>query len=401
MRFTIFTPTHDPKFLPRLERSLQAQTFKDFEWLVVPNNGVNPEDIEIKARIVPYQGATYHIGEIKRFCCRNALGEILVEVDHDDELPYDCLEELDKAFAPNIDFCYSNCIEILQNQSFCYDQIYGWETRPYTFKGQQFLETISFPPQPATYTSILWSPNHVRAWRKSFYDRIGGHNPELAAADDFELVVRTYIGGNIKFLDKCLYVYHRHSNNSYATGYLNNYIQTKTQDIYDNFIVQVVNKWCNASNLRKIDLCNGIYSPDGYENINVRACDLSHLPFPDESVGVFRGYDALQHLKNPTQIMREIYRCLAPNGWFFSETPSTDGRGAFQDPTHVSFWNANSFWYYTDYNFNQCIDCPVKFKSMRIKDYFPSEFHKINNIPYVRADLCKAVGRIPGGGMKI
>jgi hypothetical protein len=26
--------------------------------------------------------------------------------------------------------------------------------------------------------------------------------------------------------------------------------------------------------------------------------------------------------------------------------PSTDGRGAFQDPTHVSFWNINSFYYY-------------------------------------------------------
>ncbi len=27
--------------------------------------------------------------------------------------------------------------------------------------------------------------------------------------------------------------------------------------------------------------------------------------------------------------------------------PSTDGRGAFQDPTHVSFWNINSFMYYS------------------------------------------------------
>jgi hypothetical protein len=27
--------------------------------------------------------------------------------------------------------------------------------------------------------------------------------------------------------------------------------------------------------------------------------------------------------------------------------PSTDGRGAFQDPTHVSFWNANTFAYFS------------------------------------------------------
>ena len=31
-----------------------------------------------------------------------------------------------------------------------------------------------------------------------------------------------------------------------------------------------------------------------------------------------------------------------------SLTPSTDGRGAYQDPTHVAFYNENSFWYYTN-----------------------------------------------------
>ncbi len=33
---------------------------------------------------------------------------------------------------------------------------------------------------------------------------------------------------------------------------------------------------------------------------------------------------------------------LYDEGWFLSQTPSTDGRGAFQDPTHVSMWNSNS-----------------------------------------------------------
>jgi len=45
--------------------------------------------------------------------------------------------------------------------------------------------------------------------------------------------------------------------------------------------------------------------------------------------------------------MRETHRCLSPQGWLLSQTLSTDRRGAFQDPTHVSFWNSNSFWYYT------------------------------------------------------
>jgi hypothetical protein len=44
--------------------------------------------------------------------------------------------------------------------------------------------------------------------------------------------------------------------------------------------------------------------------------------------------------------MNEIWRILKPGGIVDISVPSTDGRGAFQDPTHVSFWNINSFMYY-------------------------------------------------------
>ena len=47
-------------------------------------------------------------------------------------------------------------------------------------------------------------------------------------------------------------------------------------------------------------------------------------------------------------LIEEIYRVLKPGGLFTSMTPSTDGRGAFQDPTHVSFWNRNSWLYFMD-----------------------------------------------------
>ena len=59
---------------------------------------------------------------------------------------------------------------------------------------------------------------------------------------------------------------------------------------------------------------------------------------------------ALRHayyFRNPIHTMQEAHRCLTPGGWFLTLPPSTDGRGAFQDPTHVSFWSSNSFWYYT------------------------------------------------------
>jgi SAM-dependent methyltransferase len=97
-------------------------------------------------------------------------------------------------------------------------------------------------------------------------------------------------------------------------------------------------------------------------------------------------------------VMNEIYRVLVPGGWLISRTPSTDGRGAFQDPTHVSFWNENSFWYYTrreQANFIRGLR--ARFQAKRLEQAFPSKWHEAHNILYVYADLVALKGqREPG-----
>jgi hypothetical protein len=70
-------------------------------------------------------------------------------------------------------------------------------------------------------------------------------------------------------------------------------------------------------------------------------------------------------------------------------TPSTDGRGAFQDPTHVSFWNSNSFWYYTRPEQARFIHSPVLFEANRVKNFYPSDWHREHQIVYVKADLTR------------
>ena len=69
----------------------------------------------------------------------------------------------------------------------------------------------------------------------------------------------------------------------------------------------------------------------------------------DNSVDEVRAFDFLEHiaLGRTVFVIEEIYRVLRPAGYFEHFTPSTDGRGAFQDPTHKSFWNINSWLYYT------------------------------------------------------
>lgn len=49
---------------------------------------------------------------------------------------------------------------------------------------------------------------------------------------------------------------------------------------------------------------------------------------------------------NPKMIMNECWRVLKMDGILDIVVPTTDGRGAFQDPDHKSFWNRNTFWYH-------------------------------------------------------
>lgn len=106
----------------------------------------------------------------------------------------------------------------------------------------------------------------------------------------------------------------------------------------------------------KIDLGCGANKAEGYFGIDSRACpgvDLvcdcnERIPLDDNVADEIVANDFLEHVRNDKRvhIMDEIWRILKPDGIFRSSTPSTDGRGAFQDPTHTAFWNENSFYYF-------------------------------------------------------
>ncbi len=77
-------------------------------------------------------------------------------------------------------------------------------------------------------------------------------------------------------------------------------------------------------------------------------CDLNEgIPYEAESADVILARHFLEHLSDPIKIMNEIWRVLRMGGEAHVIVPSTDGPGAFQDPTHKSFWNENSFLYYS------------------------------------------------------
>ena len=70
-------------------------------------------------------------------------------------------------------------------------------------------------------------------------------------------------------------------------------------------------------------------------------------PWDDSTVEFILAHDIIEHLPDKIHTMNEAWRVLAPGGVIEIGVPTTGGPGAFQDPTHVSYWNERSFLYYT------------------------------------------------------
>jgi hypothetical protein len=68
--------------------------------------------------------------------------------------------------------------------------------------------------------------------------------------------------------------------------------------------------------------------------------------------------------------MNEAFRVLAPGGIVDILVPTTDGRGAWCDRTHVSFWNIRSFRYYTELEMRQYVEaeCRCLFRIRMLQD---------------------------------
>jgi predicted SAM-dependent methyltransferase len=96
----------------------------------------------------------------------------------------------------------------------------------------------------------------------------------------------------------------------------------------------------------------------GYVNADIVAgpgvdlvCDLSRgIPYPDSVFDEVLAVDFIEHVAQDRTIhlMNEVWRVLAPGGVFRVHVPAAPGITAFQDPTHVSYWNEESFTYYED-----------------------------------------------------
>ena len=382
-------------YIDQAYQSLLAQTYSDWEWILLLNNGGKiGADIALDPRVHVYAGEGDAVGALKRQACEHAQGEYMLELDADDLLMPTALEQAVSTLRAGASFVYSNdaAFEDGTWAGSEFDPRYGWKSRPFRYQDHDLTEMITFAATPHSLRGIWWSPDHFRAWQAVDYRAIGGHDPTLRVGDDHDLCCRFYLTGrNMVHIDECLYLYRRHPAQTFRVR--NAAVQEQSWSNYAHYIIPMVESWARRSDLTLIDLGAAFGKPNGYVGLDLSGadidCDLRQgIPFPDSSVGVVRAYDFLEHLPDSVATMNEIWRVLVPGGWLLASVPSTRGCGAWQDPTHCSWWNPNSFLYYTDPSFGKFLrHLTARFQSSRVIEWFPSDWHRQNNVPYVDAQL--------------
>ncbi len=401
-RFSVFTPSHQPRFLDECLATLQAQTCPDWEWIVLLNGGARwrPERPDERIR-VEIADDIRGVGAAKRRACELARGEILVELDHDDLLAKACLEELGKAFDahPEAVLVYSNTALITEDRkpdNTRFNETHGWQYEEVNVDGRKLLQVLSMAPTPHNISYIWYAPNHVRAFRKESYEKAGGYDATRTVLDDQDLMCRLFHVGDFHHIPRCLYLQRMHAANTQRDPEVNAHIQRETVALYDRYIEANALAWTHRHGLLALDLGAAHRKPPGYlgvdqypgEGVDIVATLPGKLDLPDNSVGLMRAVDFLEHVPAKVPLINELYRLLAPGGMLLTMTPSSDGRGAYQDPTHVAYYNENSFWYYTDDQYRAFVpEIEAKFQKSRLVTYYPTEWHSEKNISYVVANL--------------
>ena len=242
-KFSIFTPTYDtrPDRLKRLYESLKNQTMGNWEWVVVDDSPgehtwkvlkeIADADYRVKIhRILPTSGG--NIGLVKRRAAMLCEGEWLFELDHDDALISNCLELCLSAATAHRDagFIYTDCCELYEDGEFKYydydrsgnwygreDNYYCWGYAGHTMvmaDGKEYLAHHTADINPRTIRYNIGMPNHARMWRRDVYHRIGGHNSKFPVADDFELIIRTFLNTKMIHVKEMLYLQYSDRNST-------------------------------------------------------------------------------------------------------------------------------------------------------------------------------------------
>ena len=255
---SFFTPIYNTGLkLWRTYESVKNQTYTNWEWVLVNDSNDNGVTLKIAeeisnldARVKVYD---FHkktggiVGESKYRAASLCNGIYLMELDHDDYITPDATSLMVEAFQkyPDCKFVYSDFAEIDENHnSLTYGDSFSFDYGSYRdeqFNGVNYKAVNTSNINPKTIRHIVGVPNHFRAWDRFFYHSIGGHNRRLSIADDYELIVRTFLKTKMVRIPKLLYLQFYHDSNTQNATRKD--IQRRVRSISNYYNEQIKNRF--------------------------------------------------------------------------------------------------------------------------------------------------------------
>jgi len=389
-KISVITPTNSNDWYFSARKSMMRQTEKDWEWIVLVNGDFKDNFFEndLRIKIIRSTSGSTKVGALKAEACSHVTTPYAVEFDHDDELHIDCLKLVLKAFeTTDAVFVYSDDAIVNKDGSAkVYGSYYGWKTYEDEFIGEK-SEILTAHVRPAlipqNVSRIIHAPDHVRAWTMDAYRAVGGHDSSLSVCDDLDLMQKLWIFSGARFhhIPKILYKYIVHGENTWLKR--NAEIQVLWNQMHDLKIHEMATAYCESRGTPYFSLEKNINDLSAIEEAGGK------WPYDDNSVGLITSNGGLEMLKKPIHIFNEAYRVLKHGGLFLIDVPYSGGEGAFH-PANKSQWALSSFWYYTkssNQSFIKHLGINCRFQEIKLGIYFPSDWHKKNNVSYVRAHL--------------
>jgi len=227
---SIFTPAYrtGSRFI-RAFNSVAAQSYKNWEWVIWDDSDDDGETAGMigehaaknhRIKLIRPQFHSGIIGEVKYNACMASRGDILVELDHDDELTPDALLHVVNASRkyPQCGFFYSDFAEVdAEMKPLRYPDGWGYGYGSYRneiYRGRTFLVAEAPNINAKTIRGLVAAPNHLRAWRRDTYLSVGGHNRLLHIADDMDLLIRTFLVTTMLKIPKLCYLQYQEGGNT-------------------------------------------------------------------------------------------------------------------------------------------------------------------------------------------
>lgn len=221
--------------IQRAYKSLLAQTFTDWEWIIMDDS---PDDTHFhflrenissiqnhKIRLYRRDQNSGSIGNVKNEAVSLARGKYVLELDHDDEITSDCLQNAYDVFCkdPQIGFVYMDFYNIYENgENFKYSDFISFGYGGYysqKHRGKWIFVYITPNINNITASALISLPNHPRIWKRSVLLDCGNYSECLPICDDLEILLRTFANTQVKIakIHKIGYIqYMNNDNNNFS-----------------------------------------------------------------------------------------------------------------------------------------------------------------------------------------